>query len=148
MTVHFMGKFCFHFSLKSYSHCPAKLNSKSSNTLALKPVFTCWDFFKYNFSIKLRVYMQEFSAICLWKRLLSPALHYNQYKHPHRIVHTVTDSFSSLAWPLDGLHCTSSVLKDDYLRLQSMAEKLLPIFEDRSSTMVLNSTLLSITPRD
>lgn len=141
MTVHFMGNFWFCFSLKSCSHCPAKFNSKSSNTLALKPFFTCWDFFKYHFSIKLRQYMQEFNAFCLWKRLL-------RYEDPHSIVHAVTDSFSSLAWPLDGLHCTSSVLNEVYLRLQYMAEKLLQIFEDGSSTTVLNFTLLSVMPRN
>jgi len=91
--------------------------------------------------------MHKFNAFCLWKRILSPALHYHLYKHPHTIVHIATDSFPGLAVQTIQRSCISSSLREDDWRLLHMAEKLLQIFEARSSTTVSDFTLPSIEPR-
>lgn len=145
MDVYFLAEFSFHFSLKSYSHCPAKFNSKSNYSLALKPVFTCWDIFKCNISFKNS--MQEFNAFCLWKRFLSPALPYHLYKHSYTIVHTVTNSFPSLSMQTIQRSRINSILREDGWRLLYVAEKLLQISEDKSSTRLLDFTPTSIKPR-
>lgn len=102
-------------------------------------------FFKCNISFKNS--MQEFNAFCLWKRLLSPALHHHLYKHPHSIVHTVTNSCPSLAMQTVQRSRINSISREDGWRLQYMAEKLLQISEDRSSTRLLDFTPTSIEPR-
>lgn len=60
--------------------------------------------------------------ICLCKRLLSPALHYI-YENTHTLVHTVTDSFPSLAMQTIQRSYNGSVLREDFWKMQYMAEK-------------------------
>lgn len=77
-----------------------------------------------------------------------PSFTLHLYKHPHTLVHTATDSFPSPAMQTIQRSYNGSVLREDFWRLLYMAEKLLQISEDRSSTVVMDFTLPSIKLRD
>lgn len=77
-----------------------------------------------------------------------PSFTLHPYKHPHTLVHTITDSFPSLAMQTIQRSYNGSVLRGYFWSLQYMTEKLLQISEDRSSSIVMDFTLPSIKPRD